>query len=105
MITRIEGMADNHALVFMPGSDGYWTAQVPPDLEDGTYYVTLTAWDAAGNSTYYATVLMTVDVTGIRLRGRMGIICWIGCRDTTRRGTRDIVHIGRDVRWMGQQSG
>lgn len=43
MITRIEGMADNHALVFAPGQDGYWTAQVPPDLEDGVYYVTLTA--------------------------------------------------------------
>ena len=40
MITRIEGMADNHALVFAPGQDGYWTAQVPPDLEDGVYYVT-----------------------------------------------------------------
>ena len=66
MITRIEGMADNHVLVFARSEDGYWTAQVPPDLEDGTYYVTLTAWDMTGNSTYYATVLMTVDITGIR---------------------------------------
>ena len=33
MITRIEGMADNHALVFARSEDGYWTAQVPPDLE------------------------------------------------------------------------
>ena len=65
MITRIEGMADNHALVFAPGQDGYWTAQVPPDLEDGVYYVTLTAWDAAGNSTYYATILLMVDAGGI----------------------------------------
>lgn len=72
MITRIEGMADNHVLVFAPDGDGYWTAQVPPDLEDGTYYVTLTAWDAAGNSTYYATVLMTVDVTGIRFAWQDG---------------------------------
>lgn len=67
MITRIEGMADNHALVFAPDGDGYWTARVPPDLEDGVYYVTLRAWDAAGNSTYYATVLLMVDVTGIRI--------------------------------------
>ena len=51
MITRIEGMADNHALVFARSEDGYWAAQVPTDLEDGTYYVTLTAWDMAGNST------------------------------------------------------
>ena len=50
MITRIEGMADNHALVFARSEDGYWTAEVPPDLEDGTYYVTLTAWDMAGTA-------------------------------------------------------
>ena len=28
MITRIEGMADNHALVFARSEDGYWAAQV-----------------------------------------------------------------------------
>ena len=72
MITRIEGMADNHALVFARSEDGYWTAQVPPDLEDGTYYVTLTAWDMAGNSTYYATVLLMVDVTCIRFAWQDG---------------------------------
>ena len=66
MITRIEGMADNHALQFMPVGDGYWEAKVPPDLDDGMYIVALRAWDDAGNSAYYATVLMTVDVTGIR---------------------------------------
>ena len=62
MITRIEGMADNHALVFARSEDGYWTAEVPPDLEDGTYYVTLTAWDMAG----------TVDITGIRFAWQDG---------------------------------
>lgn len=72
MVTRITGMADHHALEFIPGNDGYWSASVPPDLEDGTYYVALTAWDAAGNSTYYTTVLMTVDVTGIRLAWQDG---------------------------------
>ena len=72
MITRIEGVADNHALVFMPGEDGYWTAQVPPDLEDGVYYVTLTAWDAAGNSAYYATILLMVDAGGIRIAWQDG---------------------------------
>ena len=72
MITRIEGMADNHALGFAPGQDGYWTAQVPRDLEDGVYYVTLTAWDAAGNSTYYATILLMVDAGGIRIAWQDG---------------------------------
>lgn len=72
MVARITGMADNHALEFARGSDGYWMAQVPPDLEDGTYYVTLTAWDGAGNSAYYATVLMTVDVAGIRFAWQDG---------------------------------
>lgn len=72
MVTRITGAADNYALEFAKGDDGYWSASVPLDLEDGTYYVTLTAWDAAGNSTYYATVLMTVDVTGIRFAWQDG---------------------------------
>lgn len=82
MITRIEGVADNHALVFAPGEDGYWTAQVPRDLEDGVYYVTLTAWDAAGNSTYYATILLMVDAGGIRIAWQDGgyllLTCSIG---------------------------
>lgn len=79
MITRIEGMADNHALVFAPGEDGYWSAEVPPDLEDGTYYVTLRAWDAAGNSAYYATILLMVDAGGIRIACRVADTCRIGC--------------------------
>lgn len=61
MITRIEGMADNHALQFMPVGDGYWEAKVPPDLDDGMYIVALRAWDDAGNSAYYATAMMMVE--------------------------------------------
>lgn len=72
MVTRITGTADNHALEFVRGDDGYWTAQVPPDLEDGTYYVTLTAWDMAGNSAYYATILLMVDTGGIRIAWQDG---------------------------------
>ena len=102
MITRIEGMADNHALVFARSEDGYWTAEVPPDLEDGTYYVTLTAWDAAGNSTYYATILLMVDAGGIRIAWQDGdyLLGWMP-------GYNAAWDAGycADVRWMGQQSG
>lgn len=61
MITRIEGMADRHALTFAPVGGDYWEAKVPPDLDDGMYIVTLWAWDDAGNSAYYATALMMVE--------------------------------------------
>lgn len=67
MVTRITGMADNHALEFMQGDNGYWEAKVPIDTDDGAYIVTLWAWDEAGNSTYYATILMIVTPSKIMI--------------------------------------
>ena len=64
MVTRIEGMADDHVLQFVPSNE-YWEAQVPPDIEDGMYIVTLRAYDDAGNSTYFTTIMLMVDVRGI----------------------------------------
>ena len=66
MITRIEGRADGYTLVFDRVADNEWEARVPMDMTDGMYLVALWLYDAAGNSSYYTTVLMVADVTGIR---------------------------------------
>lgn len=56
MIATVRGSADEHELVLTSTGDG-WRATLPPNLADGQYVVTLTATDAAGNSTDYRGVL------------------------------------------------
>ena len=72
MITRIEGRADGYTLVFDRVADNEWEARVPMDMTDGMYLVALWLYDAAGNSSYYTTVLMAADVTGIRFAWQDG---------------------------------
>lgn len=66
MITRIEGRADNYNLIFIPVGNDEFEALVPVDTVDGMYLLALWLYDDAGNSTYYTSVLMVADVTGIR---------------------------------------
>lgn len=66
MITRIEGRADDYSLVFIPVGNDEFEALVPVDTVDGMYLLALWLYDDAGNSTYYTSVLMVADVTGIR---------------------------------------
>lgn len=67
MITRIEGKADGYTLVFDQVGPNEWEARVPVDVTDGMYFVALWLYDAAGNCSYYTTVLMVADITGIRI--------------------------------------
>lgn len=60
MITRLIGNVDGNETVFSQINEGLWEATVPLDL-DGTYVIDLRAVDEAGNESYYATVLFTVD--------------------------------------------
>jgi hypothetical protein len=67
MITRLEGTADNYTLVFTQVG-GSWQATVPADLTDSEYVVSLTAYDDAGNSSFFATLLLIVDTSGIHYK-------------------------------------
>lgn len=63
MVTRVWGTADDFDLEFsLSPSTGLWEAQVPADA-DGQYVVQLWAQDAAGNTAYYATVLVSIDLS------------------------------------------
>lgn len=66
MITRIEGRADDYSLVFIPVGNDEFEARVPVDTVDGMYFVALWLYDDAGNSSYYTSVLMVADTTGLR---------------------------------------
>ena len=60
MVLRLTGNVDGRTVLFHQGEEGVWHGTVPLDL-DGTYVIDLLAVDEAGNSSYYATVLFTVD--------------------------------------------
>lgn len=61
-IRRVYGTADGTDLLFSYDIEtGRWEAPVPRDA-DGRYIVALWAEDFAGNTSYYATVLFTVDI-------------------------------------------
>lgn len=67
-IKRVYGTADGTDIIFMyDGPSGRWETTVPRD-EDGRYIVALWAEDFAGNTSYYATVLFTVDIKCMRVR-------------------------------------
>lgn len=61
-IKRVYGTADGTDIIFAYDEpSGRWETTVPRDA-DGRYIVSLWAEDFAGNISYYATVLFTVDI-------------------------------------------
>lgn len=63
MVVRIIGEVSGHEIVFMPIDDA-WVAQIPP-VPSGVYVVSLNAFDDAGNSSYFAKAIFTVDVENL----------------------------------------
>lgn len=53
MVVSLTGMVDSIPVIFVKTDGDLWTAIVPPDLTDGTYFTELTATDDAGNQTFY----------------------------------------------------
>lgn len=71
MVARVVGTVDNREIVFSYNqTTGRWETAVPRDL-DGTYVVDLWAYDEAGNASYAATVLFTVDMELLHFNMKM----------------------------------
>lgn len=61
MVASVYGTCEGHAIIFTRrGDTDLWDVDVPFD-RDGNYVVSLYAVDQAGNESYYATVLFTVQ--------------------------------------------
>lgn len=52
MVISLTGTVDAVPVVFEKTGENLWEVVVPPDLQDGRYFVELTATDDAGNQTY-----------------------------------------------------
>lgn len=66
-VARVVGTCNGASVVFTKDSDGNWDVAVPADMT-GQYVVSVTAYDEAGNSTYRALMLFTVDVETLEVR-------------------------------------
>lgn len=67
MVTRVFGRAGQYDLEFIKTSEGLWTAAVP-FVESCEYVIDLYAEDEAGNISYYATYLLTFDVSKLQVQ-------------------------------------
>lgn len=66
-VTRVEGVCNGATIIFTRSGDGSWDVNVPT-IPSGTYVVSVTAYDEAGNSTYLAMMLFSVDVTKLEVK-------------------------------------
>lgn len=66
MVEKMIGKADGFEIIFTP-QEGLWKATVPRKIDSGNYNVEIRAYDSAGNESYIATVLFTVDPSGISI--------------------------------------
>lgn len=60
MVTRVYGRVEGESVIFTLSDNNVWNCNVPA-VPDGEYVVELYAEDEAGNVTYFATILFTVD--------------------------------------------
>lgn len=62
MVKRIWGTCDGGQILFTQSEAGLWEATVPAHA-NGEYTVALWAEDAAGNQSYFCTLLLAYDIT------------------------------------------
>ena len=60
MINKIYGTVNTEPIVFYKNEKDQWECEIP-SIENGKYVVELYAQDDAGNETYFATVLFSID--------------------------------------------
>lgn len=70
MVTTVYGKCDGNVILFTRDETGRWLTAVPFS-KDGEYVVELVAEDEAGNSTYLATILFTLDTKNLRFECRV----------------------------------
>lgn len=70
MIKSIWGTCDGADILFRQTSAGLWETTVPARVS-GEYTLSLWAEDAAGNRSYFCTVLLTFDITKLCCRFRV----------------------------------
>lgn len=73
MVVRLEGKVQGQDVIFNKVQGDEWETIIPPAL-NGVYIVELTAYDDAGNVSYTAKYIMTIDLTGIRTKVRINRI-------------------------------
>jgi hypothetical protein len=66
-VVRVEGVCNGSQVIFTSTDDGNWNAEVPA-IPTGTYVVSVTAYDEAGNSAYRALMLFSVDVSKLEIK-------------------------------------
>ena len=64
MVTRLTGTVNGAAVIFQRIQGDEWEATVPSTL-NGVYVVDMTAYDDAGNATYWAKYILTVDLSAL----------------------------------------
>lgn len=67
MVVRLEGMVDSVPVVFNRVNRDRWECIVPKTL-NGAYVVELTATDEAGNISYTARYILSIDVSALRVK-------------------------------------
>lgn len=60
MINTLHGTVNSSPIIFQRNDDNTWSCEVPY-IENGEYVVELYAQDDAGNETYFATILFSID--------------------------------------------
>lgn len=67
MVVRLEGKVQGQDVIFNRVQGDEWETIIPPSL-NGVYIVELKAYDDAGNMSYTARYILTVDLTSIHAK-------------------------------------
>jgi hypothetical protein len=67
MVVYLQGKIGDDLLIFEKNEKGLWSTTVP-FIESGRYVIRLCAVDEAGNESYYATAIFTVDIESLVMK-------------------------------------
>lgn len=73
MVVRLEGKVQGQDVIFNRVQGDEWETTIPRSL-NGVYIVELTAYDDAGNMSYTARYILTVDLMSIHAKVRINRI-------------------------------